>query len=61
MVLNPNSNFFRYFNDPSGRMPAGTSGAPAPAASAPGAPAPSSSAPAPGSAGGLGTGNTAAR
>ena len=61
MVLSPNSNFFRYFNDPSGRMPAGTSGAPAPAASAPGAPAPSSSAPAPGSAGGLGTGNTAAR
>jgi modulator of FtsH protease HflC len=45
MVLSPNSNFFRYFNDPSGRMmPAGTSGAPAP-----------------GSAGGLGTGNTAAR
>ncbi len=61
MVLIPNSNFFRYFNDPSGRMPAGTSGAPAPAASAPGAPAPSSSAPAPGSAGGPGTGNTAAR
>jgi membrane protease subunit HflC len=61
MVLSPNSNFFRYFNDPSGRMPAGTSGAPAPAASAPGAPAPSSSAPAPCSAGGLGTGNTAAR
>jgi membrane protease subunit HflC len=61
MVLSPNSNFFRYFNDPSGRMPAGTSGAPAPAASAPGAPAPSSSAPAPGSAGGLGTGSTAAR
>jgi len=61
MVLNPNSNFFRYFNDPSGRMPAGTSGAPAPAASAPGAPAPSSSSPAPGSAGGLGTGSTAAR
>jgi len=45
MVLSPNSNFFRYFNDPSGRMmPAGTGGAPAP-----------------GSAGGLGTGNTAAR
>jgi membrane protease subunit HflC len=61
MVLSPNSNFFRYFNDPSGRMPAGTNGAPAPAASAPGGPAPSSSAPAPGSAGGLGTGNTAAR
>ena len=61
MVLSPNSNFFRYFNDPSGRIPAGTSGAPAPAAGAPGAPAPSSSAPAPGSAGGLGTGNTAAR
>ena len=61
MVLSPNSNFFRYFNDPSGRMPAGTGGAPAPAASAPGGPAPSSSAPAPGSAGGPGTGNTAAR
>ena len=29
MVLSPNSNFFRYFNDPSGRTPA--SGAPAPA------------------------------
>jgi modulator of FtsH protease HflC len=30
MVLSPNSNFFRYFNDPSGRTPAG-GGAPGPA------------------------------
>jgi modulator of FtsH protease HflC len=30
MVLSPNSNFFRYFNDPSGRTPAGNGGAPVP-------------------------------
>jgi modulator of FtsH protease HflC len=31
MVLSPNSSFFRYFNDPSGRTPAAGGGAPGPA------------------------------
>ena len=31
MVLSPNSNFFRYFNDPSGRLRPGTAARPSPA------------------------------
>jgi membrane protease subunit HflC len=36
MLLKPDSDFFRYFVDPSGRRPAGSSGAPPPAATTPG-------------------------
>jgi modulator of FtsH protease HflC len=36
MLLKPDSDFFRYFVDPSGRRPAGSPGAPPPAATTPG-------------------------
>ncbi len=52
MVLSPNSSFFRYFNDPSGRVPTGNGGAPSPV---------SGPTPGPGATGSVGVGNTAAR